>query len=328
MSIGSNPLQREGDADLANLGMAVLSPVTQVGWPYPEERQIMPVHLFAPSTTGTGKNITSLVALGTVTASGDAMVQVEFRLSNLFPADTTFDVVVEHTDANDVKIQENYWVSDAKRLARDTVYGGTVPPIHVTSGEKLVLMVKSSSGRDTSVAFTINWIDVTPSNAMRPDVPAMVKEPTVFVVYGHDPGIVTNVESLLSRIGCKPLLFPRIPKRGSETNIELLERTMPRANAVVAVLTPDDEGRKRDAANVTSEPLERRARQNVLIEAGYAVISRRHQAIIVAIGGVSIPSDFDGINRVQAATWSRETEHELARRLHAMFESAVDLSQV
>jgi predicted nucleotide-binding protein len=97
------------------------------------------------------------------------------------------------------------------------------------------------------------------------------------------------------------------------TVIELLEQYLPSADAVIALLTPDDEGRKRGARK-----WELRARQNVLIEAGYAVLSRRDRSIIVALGGVTIPTDFEGIHRVQEEAWYESVGTKVARRLFDM----------
>jgi predicted nucleotide-binding protein len=134
-------------------------------------------------------------------------------------------------------------------------------------------------------------------------------KPRVFVVYGHDPSY-RELELLLHRIGAEPLVFDQLPKRGGATVIEILEEYIPSADAVIVLLTPDDEGRKRG-----TEPWELRARQNVLIEAGYAVIARRGRIVIVALGGVSIPSDFDGIHRVQESAWTPNVAAKVAKRL-------------
>ena len=133
--------------------------------------------------------------------------------------------------------------------------------------------------------------------------------PRVFVIYGHDFSY-RFLELVLHRIGADPLVFEQLPKTGGATVIELLEQYIPSADAVIALLTPDDEGRKKGTD--TWEP---RARQNVLIEAGYAVISRRSRSVIVALGGVSIPSDFEGIHRIQESEWSATVGMKVAKRL-------------
>lgn len=141
-----------------------------------------------------------------------------------------------------------------------------------------------------------------------------IRENRVFVVHGHDRSFLTELENLLRRIGAEPWFFDRLPKEGSQTVIEVLERFIPQADAVIVLLTPDDEGRK-IGTNVKLEP---RARQNVLIEAGYAVISKRGRSLLVALSGVSIPSDFAGILRVQGPSWTPEKAVEVAKRLKEM----------
>ncbi len=137
--------------------------------------------------------------------------------------------------------------------------------------------------------------------------------PRVFVVHGHDEMTLTKLEDLLLRIGCKPITFKRLESKGARTNIEILEKTLPECEAVVVLMTPDDEGRKKAARK-----LQPRARQNVLVEAGYAVIQRRPTSIIVALGDIEIPTDLDGINRVQRETWDAEAALDLARRLKGL----------
>lgn len=82
---------------------------------------------------------------------------------------------------------------------------------------------------------------------------------------------------------------------------------------MIVLLTPDDEGRK--MGTVTLEP---RVRQNVLIKAGYAVISKRGRSLLVALSGVTIPSDFEGIARVQSPSWTDAKALEVAKRLKDM----------
>lgn len=142
----------------------------------------------------------------------------------------------------------------------------------------------------------------------------------VFVVHGHDMLTLANIESLILRVGCKPIIFSKISNRGSKTNIEILEANLPDSDAVIVLLTPDDEGRK-----VGDEKLELRARQNVLIEAGYALISRRATSLIVATGGVTIPSDFDGVNRTQAATLDKSAQIQIAQELSHILDIPIDI---
>jgi predicted nucleotide-binding protein len=145
----------------------------------------------------------------------------------------------------------------------------------------------------------------------------------VFLIHGHDKVVLAKVESLLLRLGCEPVIFSKLAGKGAKTNIEILEQELISVDAVVALLTPDDEGRKRGSGG-----LEPRARQNVMIEAGYALISRRDTAWIVATGGVCIPSDLDGINRIQTEVWNRGAAINLARDLIHRFNLQVNIEDI
>ncbi|MFX0200175.1 MAG: TIR domain-containing protein [Candidatus Hodarchaeota archaeon] len=138
-------------------------------------------------------------------------------------------------------------------------------------------------------------------------------KPDIFIVYGHDHATLEKLELLLHRIDANPIHFRNIPHAGSKTNIEILEESIPKADAIIAMMSPDDEGRKRNS----NEPLKARPRQNVLIEAGFAVISKRDRSILLTLGVEEdfVPTDFSGINRVHGFQWSRDIELEIAKRL-------------
>lgn len=138
-------------------------------------------------------------------------------------------------------------------------------------------------------------------------------KPKVFVVHGRDMGTLTRLELILHRIGAEPITL-RKAQKSSKTWIELLEEHLPVADAVVVLMTPDDEGRVVDS----DEPLKPRVRENVLLEAGYAVINNRPRSVLIALGGVSIPSNFSGIARIEEHDWGKSVELALAKRLEDM----------
>lgn len=175
------------------------------------------------------------------------------------------------------------------------------------------LVARINEARTKSGATAAEASKVVETPAVRASF-APADKPTVFIVYGHDPAVRASLENVLHRIGAEPWSFDLLPKEGSPTVIEILERYVPEADAVVALLTPDDEGRKRG----TEDALAARARENVLLEAGYALISKRSRSLIVALGGVNIPSDIEGIHRIQAPTWSMEVAIRVAQRLRDM----------
>jgi hypothetical protein len=133
----------------------------------------------------------------------------------------------------------------------------------------------------------------------------------IFIIHGHDQKALRSLTAFLEKLGLKPIVLEREPHLGSETLIESLERLLPVSDFIVALLTPDDEGRKMGS----SDDFKPRARQNVLIEAGYAIIQRRADSVIIALSDTEIPSDFDGIRRIQAKEWCYTVEEQLSNAL-------------
>jgi sugar/nucleoside kinase (ribokinase family)/predicted nucleotide-binding protein len=163
---------------------------------------------------------------------------------------------------------------------------------------------------------TVGAKEIVPANYSNPfdlETNNFNAHPQIFIIHGHDKRSLICLKDILNRIGACPITFEDIPKKGSLSVIEILEGDFPKFSAFIALLTPDDEGRKRGNAT-----LEYRARQNVLIEAGYCMISRRVQSLLINLGDVSIPSDFEGIHTVLAAEWSSEVGLQVAKRLAEM----------
>src|SRR5437016_4005006 len=135
------------------------------------------------------------------------------------------------------------------------------------------------------------------------------RRPRVFVIHGLDLQTLDKTELLLHRIGVEPRVLKSLSCPGS-TIIEALEDELTRADAIVCLFTPDDEGRIRG-----EESLKPRVRQNVLVESGYAVIGKRGKSIIIALGDVDIPSDFGGIRRIQGEVWDNDMARKVAHHL-------------
>jgi len=144
--------------------------------------------------------------------------------------------------------------------------------------------------------------------------PVSTSKPKVFVIHGRDNAARDRIELILQRIGAEPMTLRKLPKKGGETLIEVLEASLPSADAVIVLMTPDDEGRLKDS----NESLASRARENVVAEAGYALIAKRKCSLIISLGGVSVPSDFAGIHRIDANHLDPSVQIQLANRLFDM----------
>ncbi len=99
----------------------------------------------------------------------------------------------------------------------------------------------------------------------------------------------TEVARLLERLDLNPIVLQERPSKG-RTIIEKFEEHS-HVGFAVAVLTPDDEGRAKDAAD-----LQPRARQNVIFELGFFVgrLGRKRVCALVDTGAER-PSDYDGV---------------------------------
>lgn len=115
------------------------------------------------------------------------------------------------------------------------------------------------------------------------------KSKNVFIVHGHDGEARESVARFLTNIGFVPIILHEQANRG-RTIIEKVEANSDVGFAVV-LLTPDDEGRAKDASQ-----LEPRARQNVLLELGYFIGRLGRENVCALMRGiVEIPSDFAGV---------------------------------
>lgn len=143
---------------------------------------------------------------------------------------------------------------------------------------------------------------------------SMNPKPSVFVIYGRNRAYLNRLLELLRRLGIDAHTFDSIPKRGSPTVIELLEEWICKVDAVIVLMTPDDEGRLKGIRF-----LKPRARQNVVFEAGYSLISARDKNLVVKLGDVEHLSDMEGIHIVKDLRWSSALEWNIAKRMHDLF---------
>jgi predicted nucleotide-binding protein len=112
----------------------------------------------------------------------------------------------------------------------------------------------------------------------------------VFIVHGHDEGARESVARFLEKLGITPIILHEMAS-GGLTIVEKLERNSDVEFAVV-LLTPDDVGAKA----TSTDKLQPRARQNVILELGFFVAKLgRSRVCALYKGAVELPSDFLGI---------------------------------
>lgn len=144
----------------------------------------------------------------------------------------------------------------------------------------------------------------------------------VWVVHGRDDRLRRGLFDFLRSIGLEPLEFSEARKRTGKPMPyigEILDAAFQHAQAVVVLLTPDDEARLRTDLQKDGDPDHERvlcgqARPNVLFEAGMALVSHPDRTILVQIGNVRPFSDVAGRHIVHMDD-STEKRQELASRL-------------
>jgi predicted nucleotide-binding protein len=137
-----------------------------------------------------------------------------------------------------------------------------------------------------------------------------VKEPKVFVVYGHDTEARDQLELMLLRMNIKPVILGNMAPDG-KTIIEALIANTDVPYAVV-LLTPDDEGHKAGMADKKTY----RARQNVVLEMGMFLSKLgRERVAILHKGNLELPSDINGLIYIPFQQSVQEVKNKLAATL-------------
>lgn len=112
---------------------------------------------------------------------------------------------------------------------------------------------------------------------------------SVFLIHGHDNGAKNEVARFLERLELDVVVLHEQPDQG-RTIMEKFEQYT-NVEYVVALLTPDDVGRRRDSGT-----LHTRARQNVIFELGFFTGHLgRHNVCALTKGDIEIPSDYSGV---------------------------------
>src|SRR5258708_28303993 len=144
----------------------------------------------------------------------------------------------------------------------------------------------------------------------------------VWIIPGRDERLRNGLFQFLRCIGLQPLEFleaRKLTRQPTPYIGEILEAAFEHAQAVVVLLTPDDEGRLRPVFQSAKDSdddkrLTSQARLNVIFEAVMAFVTHPKQTILVQIGEVRPFSDVYGRHIVHLDN-STHTRQELASRL-------------
>jgi predicted nucleotide-binding protein len=138
----------------------------------------------------------------------------------------------------------------------------------------------------------------------------------IFVVYGRDSNIITELKAVLSVMDLELVLISEV-NTFCETIIEKLERTINECNYGIILATPDDVG----YLNGYPQNMKMRMRQNVVFEIGmlFANLGRRKTMLIMRNADqIEIPSDIEGINRTEFKEHISEISERIIQELESV----------
>lgn len=159
-------------------------------------------------------------------------------------------------------------------------------------------------------------------STMKNQLQAGVDSRAVFIVHGRNNAARVALFMFLRAVGLHPLEWSEIVKATGKASPyigEVLEKGFEIAQAVVVLMTPDDEAILREQYRGSHEPpyeveLTPQPRPNVLLEAGMALGLRPDRTVIVELGRLRPVSDIGGRHVVRLDD-TVERRHELAQRL-------------
>lgn len=144
----------------------------------------------------------------------------------------------------------------------------------------------------------------------------------VFVVHGRNSRLRNDFFNFLRAIKLEPIEWSEAIKltgAGTPYIGDILDSAFSKSQAIIVLLTPDDEVKLKDEFINNDDPIYEKeltgqARPNVLFEAGMAFGKNPHKTILVAIGDIKPFSDIGGRHIVRLGDSSSQRQ-EIADRL-------------
>lgn len=127
----------------------------------------------------------------------------------------------------------------------------------------------------------------------------------IFIVHGHNGELKYSVARVVEKQGIEVVILSEQANQG-RTIIEKFEANSDVCGAI-CLFTADDVGKAKDAPSESP-----RARQNVVLEAGYFIgkLGRNH-VVVLADSGIEIPSDLSGVVYTSTSNWQVDLLKEL-----------------
>ena len=183
----------------------------------------------------------------------------------------------------------------------------------------------TAAGEDAVDSLSHSSSDGTEgSQRMAVEQASVIDKSNVFVVHGRNYAVRDAFFTFLRAISLHPLEWSEIVQmtgKGSPYIGEILEMGFSVAQAVVVLMTPDDEARLREQFRGHNESqfeteLTPQPRPNVLLEAGMALGLCPERTVIVEFGSLRPVTDLGGRHVIRMNN-SSERRNDLAQRLQA-----------
>jgi predicted nucleotide-binding protein len=166
---------------------------------------------------------------------------------------------------------------------------------------------------------TDQFIITAPGTAPRSAATFAANRKAVMVIYGHDTEAKDALFGWLRAIGLQPQEWSQLVYASGSASPyigQVLDRASQQAQAVIALFTPDEHVRGRQALPAASTSWRLQARPNVLIEAGMALVTHADRTVFVVLGPQELPSDFAGRHYIRLNNTAGAL-NDMANRLEA-----------
>ena len=135
----------------------------------------------------------------------------------------------------------------------------------------------------------------------------------IFIVHGSDTEALDQLQLVLYKLNLQPLVQKDVDGKGESLFHALMSNISSESDFAIVLLTPDDYGYRSNQTDTDRQP---RARQNVILEAGMALARLGSDRVaIIKKGSLEIPSDLEGIIRIEYNAHVKEVAAKIAQRL-------------
>ena len=183
--------------------------------------------------------------------------------------------------------------------------------LRFASAEDLAAMQKINDRMEPQPNLSVSAAASVPVQTLRKRKAVVAKASkkkadSVFVVHGRDAKARKELSAFLRSLHVDVIEWNKalaLTKKGSPYIGEVIDAGFDHAQAIVVLLTPDDEAKLRDDLYRSGDPmfekkLTGQPRQNVLFEAGMAFGKYKETTILVQVGKVRAMSDVSGVHIV------------------------------